>query len=41
MLYKSKVAVWSEFRTKHSKQSERHVEIWTLNLVVQRENARL
>ena len=26
MLYKAKVAVYSEIRTKHSKQSEHHVE---------------
>ena len=26
MLYKAKVAVRSEIRTKHSKRSERHVE---------------
>ena len=27
MLYKAKVAVCSDIRTKHSTQSERHVEI--------------
>ena len=27
MLYKAKVAVWSDIRTKHSKRRERHVEI--------------
>ena len=26
MLYKAKVAVWSDIRTKHSTQSEHHVE---------------
>ena len=26
MMYKAKVAVGSDIRTKHSKQSERHVE---------------
>ena len=26
MMYKAKVAVWSEIRTKHSTQSEDHVE---------------
>ena len=26
MMYKAKIAVWSEIRTKHSMQSERHVE---------------
>ena len=25
-MYKEKVAVWSDIRTKHSTQSERHVE---------------
>ena len=25
MIYKAKVAVWSEIRTKHSTQSEHHV----------------
>ena len=30
MLYKAKVAVCSEIRTKHSKQSERHVEFLNL-----------
>ena len=27
MMYKAKVAVWSDIRTKHSKQRECHVEI--------------
>ena len=27
MMYKAKVTVWSESRTKHSTQRERHVEI--------------
>jgi len=27
MMYKAKVAVCSEIRTKHSKQSERHIEL--------------
>ena len=26
MMYKAKIAVYSDIRTKHSKQSERHVE---------------
>ena len=26
MMYKAKVAIWSEIRTKHSTQSEYHVE---------------
>ena len=30
MLYKSKVAVFSQIRTKHSKQSERHVEFFNV-----------
>jgi hypothetical protein len=30
MLYKAKVAVWSDIRTKHSTQSERHVEIFNV-----------
>ena len=41
MMYKSKVAVCSEIRTKHLAQSERHVERWMLNLVVRKETARL
>jgi hypothetical protein len=40
-MYKAKVAVCSEIRKKHSTQSEHHVEIWMLNLVVRRETARL
>ena len=38
MMYKAKVAVCSDIRTKHLKQSERHVEF--LN-VKQKETARL
>jgi hypothetical protein len=30
MMYKAKVAVWFDIRTKHSTQRERHVEIWNL-----------
>jgi len=41
MMYKAKVAVCSEIRTKHSKQNEHHVEIWMVNLVVRQETARL
>ena len=41
MMYKVKVAVCSDIRTKHSTQSERHVEFWMLNLVVRIETARL
>ena len=40
-MYKVKVAVCSEIRTKHSTQSERHVIFLMLNLVVPRETARL
>jgi hypothetical protein len=32
MMYKAKVAVWSEIRTKQSKQSEHHVEFLNLKL---------
>jgi len=31
MLYKAKVAVCSEIRTKHSTQSEHHVELLKVN----------
>ena len=41
MTYKAKVAVCSDIRTKRSSQSECHVEIWMLNLVVGKETARL
>ena len=41
MTCKAKVAVYSEIRTKHSAQSEHHVEFWMLNLVVRKETARL
>ena len=30
MMYKAKVAVCSDIRTKHSKQSERHVEFFNI-----------
>ena len=33
MMYKAKVAVCSEIRTKHSTQSERHVEFLNVNLL--------
>ena len=33
MMYKAKVAVCSEIRTKHSKQSERHVEFLNVSLL--------
>ena len=41
MLYKSKVAVCSEIRTKHSKQSEHHVEFLNDNLVTPKGTARI
>ena len=41
MMYKAKVAVCSDIRTKHSTQSEHNVEIWMLNPTVQKEPARL
>ena len=40
MMYKAKVAVCSDIRTKHSTQSKHHVEIWMLNLVVRKVTAR-
>ena len=40
MMSKAKVAVCSDIRTKHSTQSERHVEFFNLNLVVRKETAR-
>ena len=33
MVYKAKVAVYSEIRTKHSTQSEHHVEYLNVNLL--------
>jgi len=41
MMYKAKVAVCVETRTKHSKQREHHVEFLNVNLVVRKETARL
>ena len=42
MMCKAKVAVCSDIHTKHSTQSERHVEFFLiLNLVVRNETARL
>ena len=41
MLYKSKVSVCSEIPTKHSTQSEHHVELLDFNLLVRKENATL
>ena len=41
MLYKAKVAVCADIRTKRSTQSERHVEFLNVkNLVVRKETAR-
>jgi len=41
-MYKAKVVVCTEIRTKHSKQSEHHVEFFLfLNLVVRKETTRL
>jgi hypothetical protein len=41
-MYKERVAVCSEIRTKHSTQSEHHVEVLNvINLVVRKETARL
>ena len=41
MLYKAKAAVCSDIRTKHSTQSEHHVEFLMLNLVVRKVTARV
>jgi hypothetical protein len=41
MLYKAKVALCSEIRTKHSTQSEHRVEFLKVNLVVRKETAGL
>jgi hypothetical protein len=41
MTYEAKAAVFSEIRIKHSTQSEHHVGIWMLSLVVRKETARL
>jgi len=40
-MYKAKVAVCSQIRTKHSTQSEHHVELLNVNLVVRKETAGL
>ena len=40
-MYKAKVAVCSDTRTKHSTQSEHHVEFWILDLMARKETARL
>jgi hypothetical protein len=41
MKYKAKAAICSEIRTKHSMQSEHHVEFLMLNLVVRKITPRL
>jgi hypothetical protein len=41
MTYTAKAAVCSQIRTKHSTQSEHHVEFRIFNLVVRKETARL
>ena len=41
MMYKVKVSVCSDIRTKPSTQSEGHVKILTLNLAVRKETAGL
>ena len=41
MMYKAKVAVCSDTHTKHSTQSEHHVEFLMLKLVVRKVTARL
>jgi len=41
MMYKAKVAVCSEIRTKHSTQSEKYVNFLMLSLVVRKETGRL
>ena len=42
MIYKAKVAVCSDIHTKHSTQSERHVEFLNVKLLaVRKETARL
>ena len=40
MLYKAKVAVCSDIRTKHSTQSERHVEFFLILNLVERKVTR-
>ena len=41
MMYKAKVAVCSDIRTKNPTQSERRVEFWMLKLVVRKVTARV
>ena len=40
-MYKAKVAVCSDVRTKHSVQIERHIGFFNVKLVVRKETARL
>ena len=40
MMYKAKVAVCSDIRTKHSSQSEYHVEFLNVKLMVRKVTAR-
>ena len=40
-MYKEKVAVCSEIRTKHLTQGKHHAEFLNINLVVRKETARL
>ena len=41
MMYKAKIAVCSDIRTKQSTQSEHNVDFWMLNLVERKETAGL
>ena len=41
MMYKAKVLICSDIRTKHSTQSEGHVEFFNFNLVERKETVRL
>ena len=41
MIYKAKVALCSEIRTKHSAQGEHYVEFWNVNLLLRKETARI
>ena len=39
MMYKANFAACSDIHTKHSTQSEHHVEFWKLSLAVRKETA--
>jgi hypothetical protein len=41
MMYKGMIAVCSEIRTKHTTQSEQHIEFLNINLVVRNQTAGL